>query len=65
MAARGPRGFASLGKARSARHAAGRVKDPKTVAGGVQKEKNPATDGGFDKEFWLEQRPPHWGRAKN
>lgn len=65
MARHTPRGLASLGKARSARNAAGRVKDPKAAGRGVEKEKNPAEHGGFDKDFWIEQRPPHWGRAKN
>lgn len=65
MACRAPRGLASLAKARSARNAAGRVKDPKATGRGVDKEKNSADDGGFDKNFWIEQRPPHWGRAEN
>lgn len=64
MARRAPRGLASLAKARSARNAAGRVKDPKAASLNGDKEKNPA-EGGFDKDFWIEQRPPHWGRAKN
>ena len=65
MARRAQRGLASLGKARSARNSSGRVKDPKAAGRGVDREKNPADHGGFDKDFWIEQRPPHWGRAKN